>query len=268
MRHGRLALYRTAKRQWHLDGLVQLTTQQFCTAVTTEHIWTQATVGYKGHSCTTARSTGEHKQGASRRTQTSASAVEVAATPCADAATATTPAQVRGLLLANAVLLTCDECTMARAAELDAICNKLRELQFRGIFLITGNCCQLGPVLPKIDLLQQPRYACARVPVTRRCSARAVAVVHQSPCSLQLYLPSQGDAVRELLQSFTRIPPLRCVSCCSRSPESLLSPLTHHPHFSERSRWQPEQCAPVGASAELIRAQGTRWGVPHYDERV
>ena len=55
---------RPALKQWHLVGLVQLTTQQFSTstAVTTEPICTQATVGYKGHSCTTARSTGEHKQ--------------------------------------------------------------------------------------------------------------------------------------------------------------------------------------------------------------
>ena len=58
-----------------------------------------------------------------------------------------------------------------------------------------------------------------------------------SICSLRLCLPSQGDVVRELLllQSFTRIPALcacacrhkamQCVSCCSRSPESLLSAL-------------------------------------------
>ena len=50
--------------------------------------------------------------------------------------------------LQRASLVIIDEITMMRAAELDAIVDKLGDIEFTGVVLILGNNAQLGPVLP------------------------------------------------------------------------------------------------------------------------
>ena len=55
--------------------------------------------------------------------------------------------QALGRHLAEARLIFVDEITMMRSDELDAIHSKLRDLNFRGVFLIVGNSAQLGAVL-------------------------------------------------------------------------------------------------------------------------
>jgi hypothetical protein len=56
-----------------------------------------------------------------------------------------------GRRLRDARLIFVDEVTMMRADELDAVVAKLHELSFRGVFMIVGNCAQLGPVIPGAD---------------------------------------------------------------------------------------------------------------------
>jgi hypothetical protein len=62
-----------------------------------------------------------------------------------------TKQQAAGRRLRDANLIFVDEVTMMRAAELDAVVAKLDELCFRGVFMIVGNCAQLGAVLPGAD---------------------------------------------------------------------------------------------------------------------
>jgi hypothetical protein len=62
-----------------------------------------------------------------------------------------TKQQAAGRRLREANLIFVDEVTMMRAAELDAVVAKLDELCFRGVFMIVGNCAQLGAVLPGAD---------------------------------------------------------------------------------------------------------------------
>jgi hypothetical protein len=59
--------------------------------------------------------------------------------------------QAVGRRLRDARLIFIDEVTMMRAAELDAVVAKLDDLGFRGVFMIVGNCAQLGAVLPGAD---------------------------------------------------------------------------------------------------------------------
>ena len=83
--------------------------------------------GYKGHSCTTARSTGEHKQGASRRTQTSASG-----TTRAGFGTARQGAQCTGAQLAG-TQARLDKAHSALFAETDAVCATLDQEPFASL---------------------------------------------------------------------------------------------------------------------------------------
>lgn len=64
-----------------------------------------------------------------------------------------------GKLVQDAALITIDEVTMMKAAELDAIVAKLDDLSFQGALIIAGNCEQLGPVLPGIDMHKHSSYA-------------------------------------------------------------------------------------------------------------
>jgi hypothetical protein len=59
--------------------------------------------------------------------------------------------QAAGRRIRDANFIFVDKVTMMRAAELDAIVSKLDELCFRGVFMIVGNCAQLGAVLPGAD---------------------------------------------------------------------------------------------------------------------
>lgn len=66
--------------------------------------------------------------------------------------------QRRGQRLRDAMLFTADEITMMRSDELDAIVAALDKVNFRGVFVITGNCAQLGAVMPgTVHYLQAKR---------------------------------------------------------------------------------------------------------------
>lgn len=73
-----------------------------------------------------------------------------------------TRAQARGKILREARLIFGDEITMMRSDELDALVDKLDELGFRGVFLIVGNCAQLGAVMPGKGIAEQIAYSLQR----------------------------------------------------------------------------------------------------------
>lgn len=67
-------------------------------------------------------------------------------------------AQRRADAILRARLICADEITMMRSDELDAIVDKLTQLGFKGVFNITGNSAQLGPVMPGKGIAEQIAY--------------------------------------------------------------------------------------------------------------
>jgi hypothetical protein len=71
---------------------------------------------------------------------------------------------------------------MRSSAELDAITTKLDELNFKGYLIIAGNCAQLSPVLPGVDLNEQPAYS---LPTSEALRNRFLRVALRSQQRLQ-----------------------------------------------------------------------------------
>jgi PIF1-like helicase len=85
--------------------------------------------------------------------------VTLTLTPPGDASRMASLDMAYGKLVQDAALITIDEVTMMKAAELDAIVAKLDDLAFQGALVIAGNCEQLGPVLPGIAMHKHASYA-------------------------------------------------------------------------------------------------------------
>jgi hypothetical protein len=83
--------------------------------------------------------------------------------PPGDAQHLATLDMAHGKLVQDSAMITIDEAPMMKGAELDALVDTVVDkLDFHGIFIIAGNCAQLGPVLENVPLLEQPAFALPR----------------------------------------------------------------------------------------------------------